>query len=224
MARQPLRAIERYITDTLDESERIRLKLLNPLGVAQSLAGRYGSAVSERLKLLQDDFTTINSIERQIELYKVDLQKDFRLHLLEIENMLNEMELRGMQFFDDTVRLTRMFDLLRADKVRADFEDKVIADTPAQMEQRIQKVIDWLVERQFRLWQSATEYLDRRRSADTREGMLGTIGASFDYNRSELLSSVGETARKVVNTYDRNYEIGGGGGRRAKRDGRDRAG
>ncbi len=198
--------IERYITDTLDESERIRLKLLNPLGVAQSLAGRYGSAVSERLKLLQDDFTTIDSIERQIELYKVDLQKDFRLHLLEIENMLNEMELRGMQFFDDTVRLTRMFDLLRADKVRADFEDKVIADTPAQIEQRIQKVIDWLVERQFRLWQSATEYINRRRSADTREGMLGTIGASFDYNRSELLSSVGETARKVVSTYDRDYE------------------
>ena len=30
--------------------------------------------------------TTWGSIERQIELYKADLQKDFRLHLLEIEN------------------------------------------------------------------------------------------------------------------------------------------
>jgi len=198
--------IERYITDTLDESERIRLKLLNPLGVAQSLAGKYGSAVSERLTLLQDDFSTIDSIERQIELYKSDLQKDFRLHLLEIENLLNEMELRGMQFFDDTVRLTRMFDLLRAERVRADFEERVIGDTPAQIEQRIQKIIDWLVERQFRLWQSTTEYINRRRSADTRDGMLGTIGGSFDYNRAELLGSVGETARRVVNTYDRDYE------------------
>jgi small GTP-binding protein len=199
-------AIERYITDTLDESERIRLKLLNPLGVAQSLTSKYKTVVDERLGLLREDFATIDSIERQIELYREDLQKEFRLHISEIENLLHEMELRGMAFFDDTVRLGRMFDLLKADRIRAEFEDRVIGDTPALIEQRVQRVIDWLVDRQFRLWQAVTDYINRRRIAQKRDQMFGEIGTSFDYNRTALLASVGQTAKQVVSTYDREAE------------------
>lgn len=199
-------AVERYITDTLDEDERIRLKLMNPLGVAQSITTKYRTAVEERLKLLQEDVVTIDQIDRQVELYRQDLQKDFGLHVSDIENLLHEMELRGIAFFDDTVRLGRMFDLMKTDRIRAEFEDRVIADTPAQIEQRVQHIIDWLVDRQFRLWQSVTEYLNRRKVARDREQMLGDIGTSFDYNRAALLTSVGQTVRQVVNTYDREAE------------------
>jgi hypothetical protein len=120
--------------------------------------------------------------------------------------MLHEMELRGIRFFDDTVRLGRMFDLMKSDVIRAEFEEQVIGDTPAQIEQRVQQVIDWLVDRQFRLWQSVNEYLNRRRVARDREQMLGEIGTSFDYNRQALLASVGQTARQVVSSYDRESE------------------
>lgn len=204
--RSRFEAIERYITDTLDEDERIRLKLLNPLGVAQSITDKYGAAVSERLKLLQDDFVTIDNIEKQIALYREDLQNDFRGRLAQIESMLNDMELRGMAFFDETVRIGRVRDLINTDKIRAEFEDQVIGDTPQQIEQQVQQIIDWLVDRQFRLWQAVTDYLNRRRVSQNRDQMLGEIGTSFDYNRSALLSSVGETARRVVNTYDREIE------------------
>ncbi len=199
-------AVERYITDTLDEDERIRLKLLNPLGVAQSITTRYRTAVDERLRLLQEDFTTIDQIDKQIELYRQDLQRDFHLHIAEIENLLHELELRGIRFFDDTVRIGRMFDLMKTDKIRAEFEEQVIGDTTAQIEQRVQQIIDWLVDRQFRLWQAVNEYLNRRQVARNRDQMLGDIGTSFDYNRSALLASVGQTARQVVNTYDREAE------------------
>jgi small GTP-binding protein len=199
-------AIERYITDTLDEDERIRLKLLNPLGVAQSLTTKYRTAVDERLGLLREDFVTIDNIEKQIELYREDLQKEFHLHIAEIENLLHEMELRGMSFFDETVRIGRMFDLMKPDRIRAEFEDDVIGDTPAQIEQRVQQIIDWLVDRQFRLWQSVNDYLNKRRVTVNRDQMLGEIGTSFDYNRTALLASVGQTARQVVSTYDREAE------------------
>ncbi len=199
-------AIERYITDTLDEDERIRLKLLNPLGVAQSLTTKYRAGVDERLMLLREDFLTIDNIEKQIELYREDLQKEFHLHIAEIENLLHEMELRGMNFFDETVRIGRMFDLMKPDRIRSEFEDDVIRDTSAQIEQRVQQIIDWLVDRQFRLWQGVTEYLNKRRVSMNRDQMLGEIGTSFDYNRAALLASVGQTARQVVSTYDREAE------------------
>lgn len=199
-------AIERYITGTLDEDERIRLKLLNPLGVAQSITTKYRTIVDERLQSLHEDFITIDNIEKQIGLYREDLQSEFRLHIAEIENLLHEMELRGMSFFDDTVRIGRMFDLMRTDRIRAEFEERVIGDTPQQIEHKVQQVIDWLVDRQFRLWQAVTDYLNRRRVSQNREQMLGEIGTSFDYNRSALLSTVGHTARQVVSTYDREVE------------------
>ena len=198
--------IERYITDTLDEEERIRLKLLNPLGVAGSLVAKYGSAVADRLKLLDEDHQTIENIDKQIDLYRADLQRDFEFHLSAIENLLNEMELRGMAFFDDTVRIGRMFDLMKADRIREEFEERVIGDTPAEIEQRVQAIIDWLVERQLRLWQSVNDYLNRRRIAQHRDQLLGEVGTSFEYNRAALLESVGRTARKVVDSYDRDAE------------------
>lgn len=198
--------VERYITDTLDEEERIRLKLLNPLGVAGSITGKYGAIVGERLQSLIDDVRTIENIDKQIELYRQDLQNDFALHLSEIENLLHAMELRGMQFFDDTVRIGRMFDLIRGDRIRQEFEERVVRDTPAQIEGRVQAIIDWLVERQLRLWQSVNDYLNRRRIAQHRDQLFGEVGKSFDYNRAALLESVGRTARDVVSTYDRDAE------------------
>jgi small GTP-binding protein len=199
-------AIERYITDTLDEEERIRLKLLNPLGVAGALATKYHQAVTKRLSLLADDFQTIDNIDRQIELYRGDLQGDFRFHLTEIENLLHEMELRGMAFFDDTVRIGRMFDLMKGDRIREEFEQRVIGETPAQIEARVQAIIDWLVERQLRLWQAVNDYLNRRQISQHRDELFGEIGTSFEYNRGALLESVGRTAQQVVATYDRDLE------------------
>jgi small GTP-binding protein len=199
-------AIERYITDTLDEEERIRLKLLNPLGVAGALTTKYLQVSSNRLSLLNDDIQTIENIDRQIELYRNDLQDDFRLHLTEIENLLHEMELRGMRFFDDTVRIGRVFDLMKSERIREEFEERVVGDTPQQIDARVQAIIDWLVERQLRLWQSVNDYLNRRKIAQHRDELFGEIGTSFEYNRNALLESVGRTAQQVVATYDHDLE------------------
>lgn len=205
-ARSRFEAIERYITDTLDEEERIRLKLSNPLGVAGALTTKYHQVVTSRLSLLAEDFQTIQNIDTQIELYREDLQQDFRLHITEIENIIHEMELRGMQFFDDTVRIGRMFDLMKGDRIREEFEDRVIGDTPVQIEARVQAVIDWLVERQLRLWQGVNEYLNRRKISEHRDDLFGQVGTSFEYNRGTLLESIGRTAQQVVATYDRETE------------------
>ena len=90
-------AIERYILETLDEEQRVRLKLLSPLGVAQHLADKYLQVVDARLATLQDDFVSLDNIERQLDLFRDDLSEDFKYHLTEVENVLNEFELRGMQ-------------------------------------------------------------------------------------------------------------------------------
>ena len=55
-------ALESYLRNTLDEGSRFRLKLANPLGVAQALAGRYATIAGERLTLLRDDLSLLEQI------------------------------------------------------------------------------------------------------------------------------------------------------------------
>lgn len=197
--------LERYILETLDQESRIQLKLLNPLGVAERLAGHYLEAVEERLGLLREDLETIDNIDRQLGLYKEDMSHDFGFRLSDMENILYEMLSRGMDFFDHAVRLRNVFDLIDTERVRRGFEQKVVADTPQRIEAKVQELIDWLVDRDLRQWQTVMEYLDKRR-ATRHKGVIGTPMEPFEYSRQALLDSVGRAAQEVVASYDKEAE------------------
>lgn len=201
-------ALEEYLFRTLDETERVRLKLLSPLGVMNRLLTETRSIVEQRIGLLKEDAATINSIEEQLRLFREDMEQSFGHRLGEIENVVLEMRNRGDRFFDDTIRLGRIFDLIHAERIRNDFEQEVIGDTASHIDGAVQELIDWMVEQEHRLWQDIMEYLDRRRQVSARRDteMVGSVGRQFDYNRRALLQTVARTATGVVNTYDRQAE------------------
>lgn len=199
-------AMEEYLLGTLDQEERIRLKLLNPLNVGLKLAGTYKTVAFERLKLLAEDVSTLQNIDTQLAAFHQEMLRDFEPRLGRLDALLREMEVRGMNFFDETIRFGRIRDLMRTDQVRKDFEREVVGDTPRAIEDETGRVIDWIVERNLRLWQDIGSYIDRRQIARHREGMIGEVGQGFGYNRQALLDSVGRTAREVVGTYNREAE------------------
>ena len=80
--------LERFILATLDEKERVRLKLLNPIGVASRLVQKYLDLVDEQLELLTSDFRALEEIERQLAVYKEDLERDFPFSPLRISKTL----------------------------------------------------------------------------------------------------------------------------------------
>jgi small GTP-binding protein len=198
--------LECFIQDTLDETGRLRLKFLNPLGVAGHLVERYTNVASSRLDLLQEDFTTLSDVEDQLDLYKEDMQRDFEFRIADIENVLFEMEQRGDEYFDETFRLARVFDLLSKERIQREFELKVVADVPQRIEQKVNELIDWLVDSDLRQWQAVNEHLaDRRRQHQDR--IVGDPGVgSFHYDRERLLEGVGRESLRVVETYDRARE------------------
>ncbi len=200
-------AIEQYISDTLDEEQRVRLKLLSPLGVARRLAERYLAAIEDRLLSLRDDVAAIENIERQLAQFCSDLTDDFQRHQADIANILNEFELRGMQFFDDTIRVSNLFNLARRQQEISDtFAHDIVADVPQQIEARLQALIDWMVEKNLRMWQGVIDYLRRERAVQQRSGLIGEIGGTFEYNRNALIESVAREAEKVVASYNREAE------------------
>jgi len=209
-------AMETYILKTLDEKSRVQLKLQNPLGVGERLTGRYLDLARGRLDLLAKDVTAIDNIESQLDIYRQDMQRDFRFRLADVENALLAMNSRGMTYFDETLRVARVLDLINTQRIRGEFERQVVADTPQEIERDVQSLIDWLVEKDLRQWQATLEYLDRHRArlqaeADARQlrgddKIIGQVGGPFEYNRRALLDSVGRAAQDVVLSYDRQAE------------------
>ena len=114
--------LEETTGHTLDERERLRLKLANPLGVVQLLTERYLSMARARQELLKDDIATIRTVEAQLAAYERDMRRDFKYHLSHVDNVLYALAERGNRFFDETIRLSRILDLINADRIQGMFE------------------------------------------------------------------------------------------------------
>jgi small GTP-binding protein len=200
--------LEHFLFTTLDETERVRLKLLTPLGVMQRLLSETRAVVKHRADLLAEDARTIKNIDNQLKLYREDMEQNFAYRLSEIENIILEMRERGEHFFDKTIRLGRIFDLVHPERIKAQFQQEVVGDSAARIDSTVQQLIDWMVEQEQRFWQDIMEYLDRRKEVSARRDseMIGSVGRQFDYNRRTLLQAVARTANTVVNTYDRDVE------------------
>ncbi|MDQ3694519.1 MAG: dynamin family protein [Chloroflexota bacterium] len=194
--------LERYIIRTLDQEGRVRLKLLNPLGVADHLTTLYQAATEERLTILKDDVTTIENIERQLTLYQEDMRRQFGYHLTRVENIIARMLSRGDQFFEDTIRIGRIFDLIKTDRIRAEFEQVVVGDTERRIDATIDELIDWMVEQDLRTWQAVNEYIDRRRLSRYEDDLIGEVGGLFRYDRKALLDAVSSRASEAIEQYN----------------------
>ena len=199
-------ALERYIRETLDSPGRIRLKLLNPLGVGIALTERHSRAVKERTALLKDDFVTLDEVESQLAVYQADLMRDFGFRISDIDRILLEMEKRGHEFFDDTMRIGRVMDLLNRSRVQQGFEQHVVGEAPREIERKVSELVDWLVDADLRQWQDVTRHLAERRR-QYRDRIVGDSDSGrFLSDRSRLLEAVNRESQKVIDSFDRRKE------------------
>jgi small GTP-binding protein len=199
-------ALERYIHERLDQRERLRLKLANPVGIGTALASRYLEVTRGRLALLQDDLRLLDDVEKQHAMYCEDMTRQFELRMGEIDNVLLQMEQRGHAYFDDMLRIGRVVDLLNKSRVQEGFVREVVAEAPVQIERKVSELIDWMVSADLRQWQQVNNHLAERRR-QYRDRIVGDPElATFHVERGRLLESVGREAQRVVDSFDRQRE------------------
>ena len=198
--------LEEYITDLLDEEGRVRIKLESPLGVVEELVRRYRESVGERMSLLEDDFKTSENVESQLELFQEDMRRDFEARMAEIGNIIHSLNERGDAWFEDNIRIGNVAELVRRERIQERFQREVIGETESLIDERVDELVDWMVDRNLKQWRDIVEYVNRRRQAQYNEHLIGEVGDNFEYNRSQVIRSVGKNASDVVRNYDRERE------------------
>ena len=197
--------LEQFISATLDDVTRLELKFNNPLGVAERLIDQATEGLTAQSEALNEDKVTAASLETVITEYERDLNSELPPRLAEVENILYRLEQRGLDFFDRTLRLTNVQNLMRGDKIRAEFEKQVLADVPKQIEDQVQRLIDWLVQKDLHEWQQVMSYLQRRQ-AQNIDHLVGEGYGPRETRRRELIDTVGRSVQTIVETYNRNQE------------------
>jgi small GTP-binding protein len=196
-------AMEQYIFNTLNSVERIKLKLENPLGVASNLLAKYTKIIDQRLEVLHGDRKTIENIDKSLEQFAIDMKKEFELQQGRLDNIIHELVQRGNRFFDDFIAFENVLDLVKKNVVSEKFEKQVIADLNQRVELHISEVIDWMLDRKYRQWKAVTDYVNKRARVSTNEEKLvGSLKSEFNFNRKELILSIGQSADSVIKSYD----------------------
>jgi hypothetical protein len=160
----------------------------------------------ERLALLHADVELLADLRRQTSLFEGDLRRGFELRMEAVAKVLSDMEMRGDRYFENTLRIGRVVDLLNRSRVQQEFTDTVVADVPMQVERRVTEMIDWLVDQDFRHWQAVTSRLADRQAHVAGRVLGAPDVGTFHNDRARLIESVGREAQRAVESYDKHRE------------------
>ncbi len=199
--------LERYVLQTLRETERVRLKLLTPLGVLRHLLSNNLSILDTRLNVVNEDSRVLRSIRDQLEAYSVEIRSDSERYLIEMRNVLYELERRGRSWFERTIRIGNANFLRNKDAVENRFRTEVVVDAPDQIEGVVHRMVDWTVQRNLRLWSTVFAELDAHTARLRESGALAPHGdTEFQYNREDLFARLRDPIEKRLGEFDTDRE------------------
>ena len=200
-------ALERYVLETLRETERVRLKLLTPLGVLRHVLKGNVSTMAARLLVVDEDANVLRSIREQLLAYSKEMRTDSERYLIEMRNVLYELERRGRSWFERTIRIGNAFFLRNKDAVENRFRAEVVQDTPQAIESVVHRMVDWTVQRNLKLWRSVFAELDAHTTRLRDAGALAPDGdTEFQYNREELFARLREPVERRLDEFDTERE------------------
>lgn len=205
--RSRFEALEDYIFTVLSEKERVRIKLMAPLETILSLSKKQFRMIESRRELLAGDKTRIETITDQLERARGDLLSNFKQFVIRIDNLMMDLERRGLDFLDRYVRIQHVMLLRDSLRFREEFDRQVFQGWKGNIDTTIQEAVDWLVRENMKLWTSTVDAFQRRVEADTRnEEVVGRVGREFAYNREEVYSRMRTHAEQRLASYDVNVE------------------
>lgn len=104
--------LRRYVLQSLSGAERAAIKLRSPLGLANKVLRKYGAIVEKRAEVLSNDARSLERMETNLEVWRGEMQKEFKMQQEALRNILLRLETRIYAFLDDTMAFTNLWQLM----------------------------------------------------------------------------------------------------------------
>lgn len=201
--RSRFEALEDYILNVLSAGEKLKLKLTAPLDTVRALLERQFEMIESRRTILKSDIDKIESIIGQLDAAESDLKDNFSRFVTRIDNLIMELEKRGVDFLDRYIRINHIMLLRDPARFREEFRRQVFHDWEGSIDRTIQEAVDWLVTQNMKLWESTAETFDRRsRFEAAPEELAGVAGKQFVYTREQVYGRIKSEAERRLQSYD----------------------
>ena len=201
-----LAKIENYIHNTLDQKERIRIKLNNPLHILENLTNKYDEINQANIKLIQEDKNLLDDIHGQISLFREDSLRRFNFRYADIDNAILEFEKRGQSFFEETFRIGRILDLLNKERIQREYKDTVVKDLAIQIDNKVDDLIEWLVDENYKQWQIVNNKITKRMAVFKNRILSDSHSQEIQIERKKIISTVKRGAQRIVEKFNRDAE------------------
>ena len=199
--------LERYLIETLRETERVRLKLLSPLGVLRHVLDRNRTAITSRREVVHEDGRVLRTVREQLDAYSSEMRTDSERYLLELRASLGEVERRGRSWLERNIRVGNINLLRNRDAVENRFRNEVVAEAPREIEDVVNRMVDWTVRRNLKLWTAVFAELDAHTARLRASGALAAHADSeFQYNREELFARLRQPIERRLGDFNAEAE------------------
>lgn len=167
----------------LNEKERTRLKLENPLNIAASLLDGELERVKLAREVLKEDFALLEGLEGETKLHTEDMSAELSGQLAKLDTHLEDFGQRAKDYIEDRMRIQKIGSLLRGKELEQGFEREAVADLPQRLEQTLSGAVDRLLERNLRFWEDTQGRLRQRQDIKLPE-------TRFQMDRQNLMQNI----------------------------------
>ncbi|MEO7520336.1 MAG: dynamin family protein [Gemmatimonas sp.] len=200
-------ALERYLLETLRDTDRVRLKLLSPLGVVRHVLEHNVSAIENRRTVVHEDGRALRAVRDQLDAYTLEMRTDSERYLLELRASLGAVEKRGRTWLERNIRIGNFSLLRNRDAVENRFRNEVVGDTPREVEDVVHRMVDWTVAKNLKLWTAVFAELDAHTARLRASGALAAhADTDFQYNREELFARLRQPVERRLGDFNAEAE------------------
>ena len=193
--------LETLMTKTLTGPERLAIKLAAPLNTADRLLVSIDARMAERRRLLDQDEGNLATLKGQMASVEAELREGYGRYIAEVDNLILEIERRGIRFLDDAIRIGNLGLLRDRDRFKEEFARQVVRDSEQQLEDRVTEAVDWLLRHALRLWnRTLNSFVEQLRTGSGKT--IAGARSEFVYNREEVFNSIMKETRRRIESFN----------------------
>lgn len=196
LSRSGFEALEQYIFDTLNEEERVRMKIKAASEFAVNICAETEKALDGHIDRISEDMRKLGEFERKLDSMKEEVVENSSQFTERIRSRLLEFKTRGIEYIDELMRFTNIFKLMSKQKIAKEFEYRVSRQTVSELEKDLDAMVTWTEKSARTLLDSTIEFYNKSIRADT-----SNVTTGFIYDRTRLVDTVRnelETKRRAI--------------------------